>query len=78
MLNPSGKLRKAHFEIIYSNSVLFNHNFFNSNIDEAKIMLHSINFFSSGISIKQTIGNTYDYFEARTNDQIMFSNTDPL
>ena len=68
IFNPIGKLRKAHFEISYTNSKLYNPNLFNSNIAEAKIRLHSTNFFSSGISIKQTIGNTYDYFEARTND----------
>ena len=38
------------------------------NIAEAKIRLHSTKFFASGISIKQTIGDTYDYFEARTDD----------
>tara|TARA_B100001057_G_scaffold83657_1_gene79384 strand:- start:2104 stop:4545 length:2442 start_codon:yes stop_codon:yes gene_type:complete len=68
IFNPIGKLRKAHFEISYTNSMLYSPNLFNSNIAEAKIRLHSTKFFSSGISIKQTIGNTYDYFEARTND----------
>ena len=68
IFKPIGKLRKAHFEISYTNSKLYNPNFFNSNIAEAKIRLHSTKFFASGISIKQTIGDTYDYFEARTDD----------
>ena len=44
IFNPIGKLRKAHFEISYTNSKLYNPNLFNSNIAEAKIRLHSTNF----------------------------------
>ena len=68
IFNPIGQLRKADFELSFTKSMLYNPNLLISNALEAKIRLHSTNFFSSGISMEQTIGNTYDYFEARTNN----------
>jgi len=68
IFEPIGKLRKADFEFGYNNQMLYSPNLFNSSSIEVDLNLYSTGFFSSGISFDHTLGNTYDYYEARTND----------
>jgi len=68
VFTPKGKLRKADFELSLNREMLYKPQLYNGTFLEADIRLHLTNFFSSGISIDQSIGNTYDYFEARTDD----------
>ena len=68
IFKPIGKLRKAHFEFSFNREMLYSPNLFNSNFIKTDLRLHSTKFFSSGISLEQSIGDTYDYFEARTDD----------
>ncbi len=68
IFKPIGKLRRANLELGYNNQMLYSPNLFNSRSIEVDLDFHSTNFFSSGISFEHTIGDTYDYFEARTND----------
>lgn len=68
IFTPKGKLRKADFELSLNREMLYKPQLYNGLFLEADIRLHLTNFFSSGISIDQSIGNTYDYNEARTGD----------
>lgn len=68
IFKPIGKLRRANFVLGYNNQMLYSPNLFNSRSVEVDLDLHSTNFFSSGISFGYTLGDTYDYFEARTDD----------
>ena len=68
IFTPKGVLRKADFELGLSREMLYAPNLYNSTNLSADIRLHLTNFFSSGISIDQDLGKTYDYFEARTDD----------
>jgi hypothetical protein len=68
IFTPKGILRKADFELGLNREMLYSPNLYNSTNLTADIRLHFNNFFSSGISINQDIGMTYDYFEARTDD----------
>tara|TARA_Y100000385_G_scaffold214758_1_gene223358 strand:+ start:12891 stop:15350 length:2460 start_codon:yes stop_codon:yes gene_type:complete len=68
IFTPIGKLRKAKFEFGLSNNMLCQPNLFTSRIIYSAFRLHNTNFFSSGINFEHSIGKSYDYFEARTND----------
>jgi len=68
IFEPIGKLRKADFEFSYNNQMLYSPNLFNRRSIEVDLDFYSTNFFSSGISFEHTLGNTYDYYEARTNN----------
>jgi hypothetical protein len=68
IFTPKGKLRRADFEIGLSRSLLYEPSLYNSTDLSADIGIHLTNFFSTGISFDQSIGKTYNYFEARTND----------
>jgi hypothetical protein len=68
IFTPKGKLRKADFALRLNREMLYKPQLYNATLLEANVGLHFTNFFSSGISIDQSLGTTYDYFEARTND----------
>jgi len=65
---PKGVIRKADFELGLSREMLYSQNLYNSTNLSADVRLHFTNFFSSGISINQDLGKSYNYFEARTGD----------
>lgn len=66
IFQPKGSLRKADFELGLSRKMLYTQNLYNNTKLTTDIRIHLLNFFSSGLSIKQDLGDTYDYFEART------------
>jgi hypothetical protein len=68
IFTPIGKLRKADFELSLNREMLYKPQLYNATILEGNVSLHFTNFFSTGISIDQSIGNTNDYYEARTED----------
>jgi len=68
IFEPIGKLRKADLEFSYNSHMLYSPNLFNRNSIEIDLDFYSTGFYSSGISFEHTLGNTYDYYEARTND----------
>ncbi len=68
IFTPIGNLRKAKLELGLSNNMLYQPNLLTSRLINAELRLHSTNFFSSGINLEHSIGKSYDYFEARTND----------
>ena len=68
IFTPIGNLRKAKFELGLSNTMLYQPNLFTGRSVNAEFRLHSTNFLSSGINFEHSIGKSYDYFEARTND----------
>ncbi len=68
IFQPKGKLRKADFELGLSRKMLYSQYLYNNTKLSADIRIHLMNFFSSGISIKQDLGETHNYFEARTAD----------
>ena len=68
IFTPRGKLRRADFEIGLSRSLLYEPSLYNSTDLSADVGVHLTNFFSTGISFDQSLGSTYNYFEARTND----------
>lgn len=68
IFKPKGKLRKADFELGFSREMLYKPNKYVSTEIDLDSRIHLTNYFSSGISLEQSIGTTYDYFEARTDD----------
>lgn len=68
IFKPKGKLRKADFEMSLSRESLYAPNLYNRTNLETDVKIHLTNFFSTGLSIDQSIGTKYDYFEARTQD----------
>lgn len=65
---PRGKLRRASFDLNISRNMLYKPQVYSSTNINSGVRIHLTNFFSTGISINQSIGETHDYFEARTND----------
>ena len=68
IFKPVRKLRKADFRVSFTNQRLYAPNKFNQRSVELDFDFYATNFFSSGISVNHTLGKTYDYHEARTND----------
>ena len=68
IFKPIGKLRKADFRISYINQMLYAPSKFHQKSLELDFDFYATNFFSSSISLNHTLGDTYDYYEARTND----------
>ena len=68
IFTPIGKLRKAGFGLSLNREMLYKPQLYNATTLEGNIRLHFTNFFSTGLSIDQSIGHTNDYFEARTED----------
>lgn len=68
IFKPKGKLRKADFELSMNREMLYKPNLYTKTAVDADARIHLTNFFSSGISFNRSIGNTHDYFEARSGD----------
>ncbi len=65
IFEPKGKLRKVNFEFEASRDMLYRPNKYTNTEIAFDTRVHLTNYFSTGLSIEQSIGNTYDYFEAR-------------
>lgn len=68
IFEPINKLRKADFELGFSREMLYKPNKYISSEIDLDARIHLTNYFSSGISLEQSLGTSYDYFEARTHD----------
>ena len=68
IFKPKGNLRRADFELGLGRKMLYSQYLYNNTKLSADIRIHLMNFFSSGLSIKQDVGETHNYFEARTGD----------
>jgi hypothetical protein len=68
IFQPIGKLRKADFRFSLINQMIYKPNKLNQRSLEFDLDFYATNFFSSGLSLNHTLGNSYDYYEARTND----------
>jgi len=65
IFEPKGKLRKVNFEFEASRDMLYRPNRYINTELAFDTRVHLTNYFSTGVSIEQSIGNSYDYFEAR-------------
>jgi len=68
LFKPRGVLRKADFKIRLDKQMLHQPNKHNHRILQLDFDFYGINFFDSGLSLDYSLGDSHDYFEARTND----------